>query len=75
MERPVRAFVADARKVSGSDFVKAFTSQRSKLDNLCADLWQAAMDGDREKCAELRGQIQGRDEPLSELKMRAGWVR
>jgi len=69
--------VADARKVSPSNFLAALRAAPDPLDDLCGKLFLAARDGDREKCAEIRAEIQSLNtEPLSELlpENRERWV-
>jgi hypothetical protein len=71
----MRVITADARTVSGADFVKMFAPRQSELDRLCSELFRAAMDGDREMIRSLRAEIASlNDEPLSELKNAAGWL-
>lgn len=51
--------LADASKVSAADFVRMFAPRKSKLTLLCEQLWQAAVDGDREQCRRIHVEIAG----------------
>lgn len=53
--------IADARRVSASDFHKLFEPRESELDRLCKQLWTAAVENDRERIAELHAQIKSHD--------------
>lgn len=78
----MRVVTADAREVSGADFLKHVLGERrpTELNRLCAELMRAAMDGDMDKCAELRKQIKDLSpptwEPRSELRRTGtgGWL-
>jgi hypothetical protein len=51
------AVVADASRVSGADFVAMFAPRKSRLTELCEQLFIAARDNDREALKSIHAEI------------------